>query len=231
MRKPFDQDFVQTQAWNDPRYRANYLKFGLLGHDGIDYAVPTGTPIVAPHSGKIIVAGSDPTGYGNYIKLENEVEGSILAHLREFSVRQGDSVNEGQLLGYSDNTGNSTAAHLHWGYYRLPRNKNNGFAGYIDQTDWLNFKMPAVQEPKEQIIIDSYKALTGEYPSDDTKKWRLEQNKNTVEMIEDICANDGDFHKRWVTPNCPIQPAPQPPQEPHYNALTVLILKLLGKRP
>lgn len=144
MRKPFDGDYSITQNFDDPRFRSSYLKFGILGHNGIDYGLPTGTLLVAPHSGKVLEAQNDPTGYGNYVKLENDVEGSVLGHMQSFSVRIGDQVAEGQQIGISDNTGNSTGPHLHWGYYRLPRNRDNGFNGYIDQTDWLNLKLPVL---------------------------------------------------------------------------------------
>jgi murein DD-endopeptidase MepM/ murein hydrolase activator NlpD len=65
MQKPFAGSFPITQNFNDPRYRASYLKFGILGHNGIDYGTPTGTPISTPHSGKIIEATNDVAGYGS----------------------------------------------------------------------------------------------------------------------------------------------------------------------
>lgn len=114
-----------------------YKRFGLLGHNGIDMGCPTGTKILAPHSGKVIEATSDPTGYGLYIKIENDKEGSVLAHNQSFLVKVGDQVNEGQEIAISNNTGNSTGSHSHWGYYTLPRNRSNGYAGFIDQAPLL----------------------------------------------------------------------------------------------
>ena len=143
MRLPFDGTLPQTQDWNDPRYRSLYAQFGLMGHNGEDYACPEGTRIVAPHGGKVIEALFDPTGYGHYVKLEDSVQGSVLAHLSTISVRVGDQLIEGNEIGFSGNTGFSTAPHLHWGYYRLPRNRLNGFLGYIDQSpDWINTYLP-----------------------------------------------------------------------------------------
>lgn len=137
--KPFEGNYRETQDWNDIRYRKNYYKFNLLGHNGKDYATPVGTPIIAPHFGKVIEIAYDAYGYGWYVKVENQYEGSILAHLKEKPVvKAGEDVEKEQLLGYSGNTGNSTGAHLHWGYYRMPRKRNNGFSGTVDQTHWLN---------------------------------------------------------------------------------------------
>lgn len=147
MRKPFDGEYPQTQEFNDECCRGSYKKFGLLGHNGLDIATPSGTRILAPHDGKVIEATLDSSGYGIYVKIENSIEGSVLAHLREYRVGPGDGVKEGDLVGYSDNSGNSTGAHLHWGYYRFPRDRQNGFAGFIDQTPYIgtgpNFDLQA----------------------------------------------------------------------------------------
>lgn len=142
MRKPFDGTFRQTQAFNDECCRESYKKFGLSGHNGLDYGCPTGTKILAPHDGKVIESTLDPKGYGIYVKIENSIEGSVLAHLREARVGVGDGVKEGDLVGYSDNSGNSTGPHLHWGYYRFPRDRQNGFAGFIDQTPYIGTGSP-----------------------------------------------------------------------------------------
>ncbi len=147
MRKPFDGNFPKTQDWNDKCCRASYSKFGLMGHNGHDYGLPSGTRVVAPHGGKIIEATNDPTGYGNYVKIENDKEGSVLAHLSKISVKVGDQLIEGNEIGFSGNTGNSTGAHLHWGYYRIPRDRENGFLGFIDQDDWLNLQIAPSTPP------------------------------------------------------------------------------------
>lgn len=144
MKKPFDGEYAITQIFGvNPQ---DYAQFGLKGHNGYDYALPTGTKVLAPHSGKVIEATLDPKGYGLYIKIENDIEGSVLAHLKEFRVGVGDIVSEGQLIAYSDNSGNSTGPHLHWGYYRHPRNRQNGYAGFIDQTPYLTSQSDALSE-------------------------------------------------------------------------------------
>lgn len=149
MRKPFEGDFRLTQGFGENPDM--YARFGMKGHNGLDYGLPTGTQVLAPHSGKVIEAASDPTGYGNYLKIESDIEGSVLAHLKTFEVKVGDQVNEGQLVAYSNNTGNSTGPHLHWGYYQFPRNRQNGYAGFIDQ-------LPLLAINATQAIIDSLRA-------------------------------------------------------------------------
>lgn len=140
MIRPFRGDFALTQPFGaNP---GDYAKFGLNGHNGLDYGLPSNTQVIAPHDGKVIEAASDPTGYGNYLKIENAREGSVMAHLASFQVKVGDTVSEGQPIGLSDNTGNSTGPHLHWGYYLFPRIRTNGYAGFINQLPLLT--LPSV---------------------------------------------------------------------------------------
>lgn len=163
MRLPFAGKYPISQGFNDVCCRASYAKFGLKGHNGIDYALPSGTQVLAPQSGVVIEAANDPTGYGLYIKIENSLEGSVLAHLQSFSVVVGQSVVEGQLVGISDNTGNSTGPHLHSGFYRFPRDRNNGFNGFIDQTPYL----AAAATPPTPTPPPSAPGLT------DQTKWKV----------------------------------------------------------
>ena len=141
LRLPFDGNWPITQTFGNDLVINGvhiYAQYGLKGHNGLDYGIPTGNNILAPHRGKILEAYFDATGYGWYVKIENDVEGSVLGHMLNLLVKIGDDVEAGQRIGISDNTGNSTGAHLHWGYYRFPRNKTNGFNGYIDQTSYIS---------------------------------------------------------------------------------------------
>jgi murein DD-endopeptidase MepM/ murein hydrolase activator NlpD len=140
MRKPFEGNFPITQTFGNKLVLNGvdfYAQWGLKGHNGIDYGTPTGTEILAPHKGTIKEAYFDENGYGWYVKIENDIEGSVLGHMLSLSVKVGDTVEEGQKVGISDNTGASTGPHLHWGYYRFPRDRNNGYNGYIDQTSYI----------------------------------------------------------------------------------------------
>lgn len=141
MIKPFRGNFNLTQTFGNKFINHGvdvYAQYGLMGHNGLDYGLPTGTQVIAPHNGKVIEAQNDVSGYGNYVKIENDKEGSVLGHFQSFQVKVGDIVTEGQPIALSNNTGNSTGPHLHWGYYRIPRNRSNGYNGFIDQTPYLN---------------------------------------------------------------------------------------------
>jgi murein DD-endopeptidase MepM/ murein hydrolase activator NlpD len=88
-------------------------RWGRL-HAGIDMPLSVGTPLRAADSGRVAIAG--PTGgYGNYTCIQHT--GSLstcYAHQSSFAVSVGQSVSQGQVIGRSGNTGNSTGPHLHF---------------------------------------------------------------------------------------------------------------------
>ena len=148
---PYRGSFTLTQPFGVNK--ANYVQFGLLGHNGLDYGLPSNTQVIAPHDGKVIETAFDATGYGNYLKIENAKEGSVLAHLASFQVKVGDTVSQGQPVALSNNTGNSTGSHLHWGYYLFPRDRTNGYAGFINQLPLLTQLVPDLQKFIDELRI------------------------------------------------------------------------------
>ena len=83
-------------------------------HEGIDIAVPSGTPIRAAKAG--VVALAAPTsGYGNYTCV-NHGGGlsTCYAHQSSYAVGAGDSVSQGEVIGYSGCTGSCFGDHLHF---------------------------------------------------------------------------------------------------------------------
>lgn len=83
-------------------------------HNGFDIAADTGTNIVAPSSGKIILTG-DFFYNGKTIFLDHgRGLKSIMIHLDEILVKENQLVEKGQVIGTVGSTGKSTGAHLHW---------------------------------------------------------------------------------------------------------------------
>jgi murein DD-endopeptidase MepM/ murein hydrolase activator NlpD len=82
-------------------------------HTGVDFAVKTGTPILAVANGKI-----EPANWGKSYGIQaiQKVAGGwvIYAHLSKLDVKVGDKVVKGQQIGLSGNTGNSSGPHLHF---------------------------------------------------------------------------------------------------------------------
>ena len=82
-------------------------------HRGVDIAVPTGTTVYAAMDGTVTTATYD-SSYGNYIVIEDE-KGycTKYAHMERLSVRTGQSVTHGDVIGTTGNTGSSSGSHLH----------------------------------------------------------------------------------------------------------------------
>jgi Peptidase family M23 len=94
----------------------DYTAFGIPAHDGVDFGCPAGTPVVAPGDGIVKMVDNDERGYGLYIRTFHPATGyhSVVAHLSEQHVAIGQRVKQGDTLGLSGNTGNSTGDHCHY---------------------------------------------------------------------------------------------------------------------
>jgi murein DD-endopeptidase MepM/ murein hydrolase activator NlpD len=84
-------------------------------NDGINIAVPEGTPIKAAEEGEVAYAGNELKGYGNLV-LVRHPNGFVTAyaHASELGVKRGDKVKRGQVLGKSGQTGTVTSPQLHF---------------------------------------------------------------------------------------------------------------------
>ena len=88
--------------------------FGNAGHRGTDIPAPEGTPILAAHSGTVLVSGWNDS-YGNQVLLDNGAGLSTrYAHMTQTAVIAGEVVTAEQVIGYVGNTGDSTGFHLHF---------------------------------------------------------------------------------------------------------------------
>jgi murein DD-endopeptidase MepM/ murein hydrolase activator NlpD len=86
-------------------------------HEGIDFAGPVGQPILATADGVVVKADYD-RGYGNHVKIDHGYHYETLyAHLSRMTVKLGDRVQRGDVIGYLGNTGRSSGPHLHYGIY------------------------------------------------------------------------------------------------------------------
>lgn len=85
-------------------------------HKGIDFGVPTGTPIQAAGYGVVDFAGANGA-YGYYVRIKHDDKYSTAyAHMSRFAqgIRKGTKVNQGQIIGFVGSTGRSTGPHLHY---------------------------------------------------------------------------------------------------------------------
>ncbi|HET7804215.1 MAG TPA: peptidoglycan DD-metalloendopeptidase family protein [Pseudolabrys sp.] len=84
-------------------------------NDGINLAVPEGTPIKAADDGVVAYAGNELKGYGNLVLIRHS-NGyvSAYAHASELLVKRGDTIKRGQVIAHAGQTGNVTSPQLHF---------------------------------------------------------------------------------------------------------------------
>ncbi|MBV8062476.1 MAG: M23 family metallopeptidase, partial [Nevskia sp.] len=87
-------------------------------HYGVDLAVPTGTPVLAPAGGVVALAQPDLYFTGGTLIIDHgHGLSSVLVHLSRLLVQPGQRVERGQRIALSGMTGRATGPHLHWGVY------------------------------------------------------------------------------------------------------------------
>ncbi len=114
-------------------------------HHGVDYAAPTGTPVLAVGDGQVTAAAYERGG-GNYVKIRhNGVYNTSYLHLSRFGkgIRKGSWVKQGDVIGYVGSTGLSTGPHLDFRFYK------NG-----SPIDPLKVEAPPVEPIHEENLID-----------------------------------------------------------------------------
>lgn len=138
-------------------------------HNGIDL-VGTGYTLdyITAHTEGTVVAvrnnykTNDRYGcsYGNYVKIKHNGYYTLYAHMKynSVTVRVGQKVSKGQVIGYMGNTGHSFGAHLHFEV----RDKNDNF---INPTAYINADLPANDNPVEpdHTGVITYQAYAGEW--------------------------------------------------------------------
>lgn len=85
-------------------------------HGGTDIAAPEGTPVKAAASGIVMLSAPDLFYSGNVVVIDHgHGLQTIYAHLKEYNVKKGDKVKQGDVIGLVGKTGRVTGPHLHWG--------------------------------------------------------------------------------------------------------------------
>ena len=112
-RQPFEGTYPITQGYGEVIPGVTYKG---QPHTGLDYACPTGTPILASAEGVVRMFGNESTGYGKYVILEHpDGKATVYAHLWYFdNLSIGKRVKQGDVIAHSGSSGNSTGPHLHF---------------------------------------------------------------------------------------------------------------------
>ncbi len=123
LRAPLNFSYISSN-FNPKRFHPILRR--VKAHNGIDYRAPSGTPVYAAGQGKVIKSAYDKYN-GHHVFIQHS--GSIVTkylHFTKRTVKNGQSVKQGQVIGYVGATGLATAPHLHYefvvnGVHRDPR--------------------------------------------------------------------------------------------------------------
>jgi murein DD-endopeptidase MepM/ murein hydrolase activator NlpD len=157
-------------------------------HDGVDFAAPAGTDVVAAWGGTVVEVGY-PTSFGSafgrsividHDKLPDGSPGlwGLYAHLSAENVSEGQRVEAGQKIGDVGTTGNSSGNHLHFGIYAQPHWVSCG--GKNPQA-WIDAHETLPPGP-----VYRSKLVAGQKDSDSVRRWQDSLNKHPLEGGENL---------------------------------------------
>lgn len=144
-----------------------YSQFGFQGHNGIDFGIPEGTKIYAPHDGVVTVKDEGDKNYGLSVTIDDGKRRSLLAHLSKTDLVSGSWISQGDPVGLSGKSGMATGPHLHWTFKILKngavQNKTNGYDGAIDVTEFTRLWLDQDLHHDAQYTDDAKAYLTATF--------------------------------------------------------------------
>jgi|TARA_Y100000310_G_scaffold345555_1_gene466535 murein DD-endopeptidase MepM/ murein hydrolase activator NlpD len=123
LRWPLDSVFVTQYFGNTPFASQNPQVYSGSGHNGVDFRASPGTRVKSALTGTVVGTGDTDTvcrnaSYGKWVLIKhNNGLSTLYAHLSGIKAVKGQSVNTGDVIGFSGNTGYSTGPHLHFAVY------------------------------------------------------------------------------------------------------------------
>ena len=180
---PLEGNYSITQGFGDeltdPRLISLYRQYGVAGHDGVDFALPINTPIIAADDGEVVFAGSDGP-YGFTVILKHSFGQTYYGHLSSSLVQLKQKVIKGEKIALSGNSGLSLGSHLHFALRRADYDDQNGYYGKTDPVPYLSgaaSAAPSVKKLRWSLQLTKGQTVTLSY------QFRLPQSPARVYMI------------------------------------------------
>jgi len=145
LRYPVEKVIITQYFGNTPFASQNPQVYNGSGHNGIDFGIRVGTPILSAASGIVLGTGDtdkacNGVSYGRWVLIRHQNGlSSLYAHLSVIQVREGDSVSSQQQIALSGNTGYSTGPHLHFTVYASDAVQ---ITNYVSKVCGTNMRMP-----------------------------------------------------------------------------------------
>jgi murein DD-endopeptidase MepM/ murein hydrolase activator NlpD len=121
-------------------------------HKGQDFRAAAGTPILAATDGKVVLAGR-AGGYGNQVRIAHA--GGLMtsySHMSRIAARVGETVRQGEVIGYVGSTGLSTGPHLHYELYRNGAQVNPASVKYITRAQLAGAELAAFKARLKSLM-------------------------------------------------------------------------------
>ncbi len=145
LKYPLDNVIITQYFGNTPFSSKNPQVYNGSGHNGIDFGIKVGTPILAAASGIVLGTGNTDlacsgVSYGKWV-LVKHTNGltTLYAHLSVITVTEGMILSSRQQVGLSGNTGYSTGPHLHFTVYASDAVQ---ITNYVSKVCGTNMRMP-----------------------------------------------------------------------------------------
>ena len=160
----FEGNYQVSQRYGvNPDY---YKPYGLLAHEGVDWATPVGVWLIIPfEKGQILRAAYDPAKYGYYIVIWDSIQRCAVwyCHLSSINCNVGQILSKGSRVGKTGSSGNVTGSHLHCNFvetdqYANRLNIGNGYQGFMNilDTNLVEWKLagaaPLPPQTADQLV-------------------------------------------------------------------------------
>lgn len=186
---PLAEGFLRIPTIKEKKYRIsspfNPMRLHpvtrrVAPHNGVDFAVPVGTPIVAAGDGEVLISRYSSSA-GNYIAIRHGKQYSTrYMHMSKLLVKPGQIVKRGDTIGLSGNTGRSTGPHLHYEFLvnnkpvnpmtiNLPRPEGlrgedlTEFMAYVKEVQ-EKLANPTIREPEAEETTSAGVDTTADLP-------------------------------------------------------------------
>lgn len=161
---PFSGNFSVTFAFGaqptNEEIKKKFSEWGIVGHNGLDFGLTSGTEVFPCDVGKVIQSG-DNGDFGVSITIQHSWGQSLYAHLSETKVKVDDEIQPNKIIGLSGSSGAAFGEHLHFAIKPNNPDSNNGYLGFIDPAPYLSLPSqkeetkqelptPPIEEPKPQ---------------------------------------------------------------------------------
>lgn len=147
-------------------------------HSGDDSANPLNTPVYAPVSGTV-TPYTYSQYHGNVVELFDGTYYPHVFHLNSRAVSPGDTVTEGQLIGYSGNTGLSTGAHVHFGVSTKSVPKTTSFNDFVDPIKFIN-EEEDMPKPTYSEVLSHFRSYVGFDPTEKQMNYYVARDWGTL---------------------------------------------------